>query len=170
VSDNLAEYGGGYLAASELTLENSEFSANDGNRLGGGPYLTEGSSVEGGVFTDDLTARTYSAGGSINAGDDEVLITGNTFTGNYGTDEGGAVAMDESTVILDGCVLSQNESRAYAGVPMVFGGGLESIDSDWGGGTSDNTPDDVNVACGAAYDDFGSGEAFVCDASVETCE
>jgi hypothetical protein len=158
--------GGGYLAASELSLENSEFSANDGNTLGGGLYLTEGSSVKGGVFTgnlstwgagiyvkeeagsvytttltdreftDNLAARTYSAGGGIYAGDAEVLITGTTFTGNYGTDEGGAVAVDESTVTLDGCVLTQNEAGAYAGAAMVFGGVLESIDSE---GAADRT-------------------------------
>jgi hypothetical protein len=191
--------GGMFLSNSALTMASTTVSANDGNSLGGGFLLTAGSELEGGVIsgnlatwgagilieeeslgtytttltdleiTDNLADRTYSSGGGVYAANATVVMTGVTLAGNYAQDEGGGLSVDGSEATLDSCTITANEAVLYGGGAHVFTGSLESIDSDWGSGAVDNVPDDVSVTGSVTYDDYETGESFVCDDSSGVC-
>jgi hypothetical protein len=128
-------------------------------------------------LTDITTTNNeagYGGGTSINlsAG---LLVTLErvTYRDNVGIFAGATDVYDASAVMTD-CVLENNVGdAAWAAVLVDTDGHLESVQSEWGSGATENTPFDVILSLGLGalnptYN-YGTAASFVCDQVAGAC-
>jgi hypothetical protein len=150
VTGNTAAYGGGiYFYSFEGTLSGVVVDGNHATDAGGGLWVLD--------RTRDVNLVTISGNTSDGVG-------GGIFVSAYGSN---------ATPTFEDCVVDEN-------VAATEGGGLwtdapiESVDTDWGSGATDNAPDDLVYVYSDAGDsvtyDFEGVESFVCDAEAQACE
>jgi hypothetical protein len=170
--DDAADYSGGAISSEgwdfyELTIIDSEFRRNTADYEGGGMVLSswggETVTVTGSVFTDNVARR--SAGGALQLGGwgtQVVSLTDCTVDDNaapagaaFGLDSVG----DGHLTIERGSVRGNAASRG-GGAIVGAASTLDVIDSDWGTGADDNTPNDV--AASTAYSAYGASATFAC--------
>ena len=132
------------VKAKSLTIDGATFTGNQA--LHGGAIRMEGVGtvkISKATFTDNL-AGTGASGGAIDGREVTMSITGTEFSGNgaaenAATNHGGALAIYESTVSLDGCTFQSNRGN-YGGALLHKGGELTIKGSEfsensgvWGG-------------------------------------
>jgi hypothetical protein len=144
VSDNEADYGGGFVSAGNggaNVIEDLLCSSNQADTGGGGGW------IEG-----------------------ELSITSSEIMDNFASFGGGLMLLDATTTVVT-TTLEENASTYNGGGVYVWDNSeLQSVNSDWGSGSADNNPDDVYVDSGAnVYTLYGTGESFVCSSSTGTC-
>ena len=139
VEDNTADYGAGVLTEdyASLSIANSDLSSNVGT-YGGGLYVY-GSSLS--VSSTTLDGNTANYGGGI-------LIHGS-----------GALTISGSTVTTNGATGGGNGGGA-----ILFEGTMQSSSTDWGAGSSDNSPEDIYSYTGSKTH-TGTTGTFSCSAS-----
>jgi predicted outer membrane repeat protein len=131
---------------------------------GGGVWAEAGSSLE----TLTLTGNVAGRGAGVASGGGTVSLSACVIDGNEADDEGGGVAVGGGDVTISGGQIRENEAATGGGVWL--GAGTLDVDGvDLGASGVDNTPDDVVVDGGSAYDTYGAGATFTCSASAGTC-
>ena len=147
---NNASYGGGLAAVGcDLVIEDTEVSDNTATGAGGGLALNSS--------TVELNASLVwaNAASSTTSGAEAV---------------GGGAVLDERSEL--GCTGSTAFSFGFLENSADYGGGVFITDSDsalssdlcdWGGGLSDNSPDDITLMIAyESYDAYGTDESFEC--------
>jgi predicted outer membrane repeat protein len=118
VEDNSADYGGGMLSEDQTghTISSSTFSGNSATYSGGALY------VYGGTMS----------------------ITGTTLDGNVAT-YGGALFVDWDSVtsLTSSCAVTSNTASDFGGGALIYDGTMTSSGTDWGSGSTDNSPQDI---------------------------
>lgn len=148
-TSNSASAGGGAVflepdIAVELLVQECEFSQNSVNTFGGAIHV-------GGASENETTPYTIYAVNSV-------------FNDNFG-DGGAAIRCAsgptdvERYLYLSGGSVTQNEQ---GGVLLDTGCMLESYIVNWGTGSVDNQPFDIDTGT-ETYDSFGSAETFFCE-------
>ena len=185
ISASQADDGGGLFAAGNNTCAADASSLVSGNRAeyGGGLYVAGAVAWTGGVFSGN---RAATGGGGVFVADDvsfgaaDWVVTANTAAVGAGIDAWGAVALQSCEItdndgnglhllggsaIVDSCRVTGN-SAAWGGGAYLYGSTLQSIDSDWGTGATDNAPDDVYIFANGdnhSFTGYGEGANFSCD-------
>jgi hypothetical protein len=148
IEGNTATYGGGVWLRNAGEGRDLVVEGNHATNAGGGVWLAEGSTL-------------WDSAVSGNDSDD---VGGGLYV-TYDTDE---------TARVTNCVVNGNVAATAGGGAMVEGN-FESDDTDWGGGATDNVPDDLLFLYDDAedpitYSDFAGAEDFVCDLEAPSCE
>ncbi len=154
---NQGSYGGGLLAVdSELTVEDADVFDNYAS-LGGGGLAVSGGALE-------LNASLVWSNTAVSSSTHLEAIGG----GAVVTDSG-ELSCTGSTVFTFGFI---SNSADHGGGAFLNGSAsaLSSDLCDWGGGKSDNDPDDVTaLEAYQSYGSYGSDESFTCTGG-EGCE
>ena len=168
------DYGGGlYADIADLTITASEFTDNQADIGGAGLFFRDSTAVIEASTVQGNTASDYGGGLLLSASNAELissLVIENRVTGSSVTDMGGgALVYDGSTL---SCTGSPSEDAGIYANDAGDGGGvslydstcrLDSFSCDWGTGSEDNDPDDVDVTLyGGSYDGYGDDESFSC--------
>ena len=147
--------------------------------------ITGGMGSRGGSSEDDPIDDTV-GGGIVDESPgltlNDVVLRSNTADYGGGMVVANAYGSDYPHVTLTNCSILANIAHAPSGTPG--GGGvdlesdqylLQSINTDWGDGADDNTPDDIDapiVESGAleetAYN-YGAAASFTCSSETGTC-
>jgi hypothetical protein len=161
------DYDGDY----QVMLTDVDFTANTSQHFGGGLAVASDGTVrlqmDGGSFTGNQAEggggaiHTYStpyAPAALDLTLTGVLIDGNTVVSS---DRGVIWMPYTETVTLDGCTVTSNTG---GGATLLNNADvtLISLDTDWGTGATDNTPFDVGIENGPAYDTYGANATFTC--------
>ncbi len=189
VSGNVAAYGGGASAWYwEVVTDASTVVEGNAATVGGGLLIFDEGTWTGGVIRDNVASEQ---GGAVYVMGDGALLDA-TLSGNQAID-GGAVAIEDGQLELDGVTASSNTAADRGGAFFVAdrsrvdatgvtfttntaasGGGLFLDGSsmscsgcDGGDGKTDNSPDDVYVDALGGGESFtvGSSASFTCDES-----
>jgi len=166
------DYGGGlYATASDLTLTNTEVSNNSADTGGGGLMFRDSTAVADGCTIQGNTAVDWGGGMLLSAATVDLissLVIDNGLTGGWDALGGGALVYDGSILT---CAGSTSEDAGVYGNTAGDGGGvylrdsvdrLDSDSCDWGTGTEDNAPDDVDLGLFSSYSGYGDDETFSC--------
>ncbi len=168
------EYGGGAeLQDSSVEFHGSTFDGNIANTGGGGLSFRRSTALMEACDVLGNTAQSWSGGIHLSASSLDLvssLVSENELadSGVYAAG-GGAMLYDGSTLV---CTGSSSEVAGFLANSAGDGGGvyvydstsrLDSIECDWGTGSDDNDPDDVDLSpYGSSYD-YGDDESFSCD-------
>lgn len=168
ITGNSSTDGAGIYATEgvEMEIDSSTISDNAGEIGGGiafyGDILTiNTTTIENNTATDSGAGLFIS-----NFGDAE--LTSCTVTGNSAPVGGGFGNVDSVVTVIDSTVTSNSGAE----LSLEAGGGawlagkegfVQSINSDWGTGASDNTPDDVLVIAAGSWTGFGLAATFTCE-------
>ncbi len=165
VLDNQGGFGGGlYLERGRLAVDAYSLVSGNDAEYGGGVYLTD-SELAGGLPVEDNTADY---GGGV-AGRGTVRFEQTEVRQNQAFRGGGAYLWYDADAVFEGVTIESNVAQHRGGAVFLRETQLQSIDSSWGEGNSDNAPDDVAIREGADYSDFGAGESFVCSYGSGAC-
>jgi hypothetical protein len=167
--DNTAsELGGGLMIWDEGQWYGGEITGNYAEFAGGGVVLADDGALYDSLITDNTAAE---AGGGLAFVDARGTVSGAEIRGNQAP-VGGGLAVDASQATVEGISVLENVADGYGGGAWMQDSVLESIDSDWGEGKTDNSPDDVVMELGPSTVtwDAGAGASFVCSALTRTCE
>lgn len=164
VSNNTAaDDGGGIWMMDDGSVNLTVISGNEADRGGGIACVTD-CTID--AATIELNAADSGAGIAA-LGTGTVSIDGSQIRENSAANDGGGLWIDGATLELDSCIIEENDASSGGGA-YLEAGSLESSASDWGTGSSDNTPDDVAVGS-AAYDTYGASSSFTCLSSTGEC-
>ena len=149
MSGNLAYMGGGAVVLGG-EIQDAVVDSNASDTWGGGIYIYDGGVLEDVEVTNN---ESYDGGGGM------------------------IVAAEDDTydATVDNCVINNNVGGGGGGGAQIESP-FESIDSDWGDGSTDNDPDDVlffyDLLNGyyIEYDSYGSGSDFVCSYETHVCD
>jgi predicted outer membrane repeat protein len=115
---NSANDGGGMANQedAETSLEDCEFENNEAVEFGGGMYNTLASSpsVSGGDFSENLAH----SGGAISSENSSMLISGSTFSNNQSVFGGAIENISSSSMTIQSCTFSSNESESLGGAVL----------------------------------------------------
>jgi hypothetical protein len=143
IQDNVAgQLGGGLLVEGDLEVTDSTFSGNQANEQGGGAY----------VFAETMVFRRV------------------TFADNESA-SGAALYWEQGDVLLSVCTVEANIESGDGGAAVLGEGAyLESVNTDWGTSTRDNSPNDIHFdeEDGLSYN-YASASSFECDTATGTC-
>ena len=169
---NHVAVGGGGIFVDSCEWRYGNIEDNTSSFIGGGAFVYSGSLL--GVTVEGNAAGGFGGGVALynhsTLRDSDVVAN----TAGWG---GGLIAYGDDLYALatvDHCSITDNVAKLGGGGAYSYQE-FESIDTDWGTGASDNSPDDLifrytdDDADYVIYDDFGSGEDFVCDFTVEGC-
>ena len=173
IDDNEAQdYGGGlYATAGDLTLTNTAVTNNSADTGGGGLMFRDSGAVVEGCTIQGNMAVDWGGGMLLSATTVDLmssLVIDNELTGGWDALGGGALVYDGSVLT---CAGSTSEDAGIYGNTAGDGGGaylsdsadrLDSDSCDWGAGTEDNDPDDVDLGYFSSYSSFGDDETFSC--------
>lgn len=173
--DNSTAGAGGAVAIgsyefTEVWIRDSVF---DGNHSGDEGGAIEASSYDGSRLHIRQTLFTGNSadghGGALMVGgwgSHYTVLTDTWITGNTSGDVGGGFYVGgrgSSDLLMRGGAVTQNSTEAQGGgADFNSGSSIQVIDSDWGEGSTDNTPQDVHTVGG-----FGAGASFACNSA--TC-
>jgi hypothetical protein len=119
----------------------------------------------GAVSVDDLVcggnAATWSGGCGYVQGD--ATLTNVDATDNTAAWGAGFFLDASAAYVVNGTVADNAAAQTGGGAYLYDGATLGSVTSDWGTGSTDNTPDDVYLdTWGTAYAAWSSGATFTC--------
>jgi len=160
IRDNDADQGGGVLMTDIAnSLSNATISGNTAD-YGAGLLSEEynGNSISEVDFSDNVGAyggALYVYGGSMD-------IDNSTLDNNSGTYGAGILLIQDGDLTLDTCTLTDNTASTNGGGILIYAGDLTSSSTDWGSGSSDNSPEDIYAWVTAEENDGNSG-SFTCD-------
>ncbi|HJN72290.1 MAG TPA: MopE-related protein [Myxococcota bacterium] len=164
IRDNDADDGGGvFMTDSNNSLSNATVSGNTADY--GAGLLSENYS---GQFVDtvDFSSNVGSYGGAVYVYGGSMEIENSTLDANTASYGGGILLILDGTLTVDACTLTNNGATGGGdgGGLLIYKGDLWSYSTDWGSGTSDNTPEDIYswVTDSASS---GTSTAFSCDES-----
>ena len=111
---NTAKQGGGaiYFYGTHLTMENSIFTANIADSDGGAAFMGEGT-ITNCTFVDNKAKGEFGRGGALNFLL-VAIVSNSTFTGNYATEEGGAIYIPHAGSVTN-CKFDGNSAKESAG-------------------------------------------------------
>lgn len=168
VTGNVSSDGAGiytYLGA-QLALEQTAISDNIGG-IGGGLAMNGDGFMASLSVTDCTISGNFadeSGGAMVLFEVPTVQIEGTTIVDNDSLD-GGGLTLGGSVVTLTASTVQRNTASNQGGGLLLYPGvgELASVDSDWGTGADDNTPQDVAVVGVGTWSGYGAGATFVCD-------
>lgn len=142
ISGNTGGIGGGLAMngdglASSLSMTGCTIASNVADEAGAGLVLFQVPDVQ--IDTTDITDNVSLDGGAMTVGGSTIVLTSSTVLRNTASGLGGGLLL-------------------YPGI-----GELTSVDSDWGTGADDNTPQDVSIPGIGNWAGYGMGASFVCD-------
>ena len=160
VHDNEADNGGGfYLTAAGCTL--SSVIVEDNSADYGGGLLSEdysGHSISSSSFTSN---EAIYSGGAVYTYGGTVGLSGTTLDSNVATYGGGLfVDWDSVTSLTSSSSVINNTASDYGGGALVYDGTMTSNGTDWGTGSSDNSPEDIYTLNGNTK--TGGAGSFSC--------
>ena len=164
-------FGGGGIFVDSCDWQYGHIEGNTAN-YGAGAFVYQGSLRD--VTVESNEAVEFGGGVAMynhaRLEDSDVVANTSVYWGAglfvYGSDV-------DALATVDGCSITDNVGK--------FGGGgayaerdLESIDTDWGTGATDNSPDDLifllhDESDYLIYYDFGTSADFVCDHAFDDC-
>ncbi len=151
IEDNTATYGGGVALLSEGELRNATVQGNRATVSGGGVWMED---VDTAVHDSTISSNTSDGVG-----------------GGIGTEARDTMS-SEAALLANVAITSNTAAVAGGGARVEMN--LESEQSDWGTGATENVPDDVSLYWDEAeevtYDGFGATEDFVCAVRDSVCE
>jgi hypothetical protein len=168
VTGNYSTDGAGiytYVGA-QLALVQTTISGNVGGIGGGlamnGDGLASSLSMTGCTVSDNVADE--SGGAMVLFEIPVVQIDSTSIIDNVSLD-GGGLTVGGSSVTLSGSTVLRNEATSLGGALLLYAGTGEvvSVDSDWGTGADDNTPQDVVVPGVGMWTGYGVGASFQCD-------
>ncbi|MBW2258381.1 MAG: hypothetical protein JRI25_27830, partial [Deltaproteobacteria bacterium] len=145
-----------------VDIVGSSFEDNEARHSGGAGYVYEGSLTAKYTEFTANTAGMFAGGlfgGVAELSFDECLVEGNSARwggGVYTVD--GSVTCAGSTTTTTGFL--SNRASGFGG--GVYSQAILSTTCDWGSGTTDNSPEDLDLGT-FSVDDLGADETFVCD-------
>jgi hypothetical protein len=150
VSGNLASMGGGAFVRFGGQLTDAIVDSNSSDTWGGGIFIYDGGVLENVEITNN---ESYDGGGGM------------------------IVSAEDDTydAVADSCLINNNIGGGGGGGAQIESP-FESIDSDWGSGSTDNDPDDVlffyDLVSGKyiEYDAFGASSYFECSYETHVCD
>jgi hypothetical protein len=154
-----------YVGA-QLALVQTTISGNTGGIGGGlamnGDGLASSLSMTGCTVADNVADE--SGGAMVLFEVPVVQIDSTSIIDNVSLD-GGGLTVGGSVVTLTGCTVLRNEAANTGGGLLLYAGTGEvvSVDSDWGAGADDNTPQDVAIPGVGVWTGYGAGASFQCD-------
>lgn len=172
-TSNTSGYEGGALEIGSwdtpvVTCVSCAFDSNRSGNEGGAVALGSwgGSTFNGADST--FTENSSGNGGAFGLGGwgtQEVTLEGCTLDGNTATSEGGAFYLNVAgsagwaTVTVSDSIVTSNTAGVNGGGALVSYGyaTLYSVNSDWGTGATENSPDDV-----FGYTAYGAASTFTC--------
>ncbi len=175
IDGNASDEDGGGLAltTSDLTVTGGVIQENTADQGGAGLRLQDSTGVIEACGIQDNVAESWGGGILLNASTLDLvssLVYANEVNGSGLYDVGGgALVYDGSTLTCTGATDESTgffDNRAGDGGGVYLSGSsdrLDSLECDWGTGTEDNDPDDVDLGFYAAgYSSFGDDETFSC--------
>ena len=122
VSGNDASQGGGLGVGAPTTIKNSTISGNDATAslLGEGGGILASAEITIVNSTVSGNDATYTGGGLT--GGPDITIKGSTFSRNTSGDEGGAIRMNESPMVITNSTFSGNRADGEGGALWLEGG------------------------------------------------
>ena len=173
IEDCFSYYWGGAVCiqgepetATTVSIEDTTISGSQANWYGAGIYNDSNMelSITDTVFDDNYA--TY-GGGLYDAGAGSYLLHA-TFQDNVAS-RGGAIYLtdDSGPMMLADCIVESGEA-AWGGGALVEGSTLESVSTDWGKGSTDNTPDDVRTVSSNQTWSWNGSASFTCTSTA--CE
>jgi predicted outer membrane repeat protein len=152
-----------------VTWTGGIFEANTADIWGGGLMVWADDSVATSV--EDITCTDNSAaalGGCLKAMG--AVTLDNSIVSANRAGWGGGVHVLDGSVAVTGCSVTTNTaSHLGGGAYLDEGASLQSSTTDWGSGTTDNSPDDIYILGAAAPFSYGAGGAFSCSDASGTC-
>jgi hypothetical protein len=166
----------------DLTVRNAVVTGNSSSASGSGIVEISPSwapptiRIEDSEISDNHcttgSAASMAVGGGLYVSTATVTMDGAVFRDNS-ADRGGAAYLYLSAVTITGSTFHANASlQGDAGGLYVYSPttDLVVVDSDFGTGAEENTPDDVFYFPSAQYTWFGAGESFTCSMSTNACQ
>ena len=95
-----------------MDVENSIFTANIADSDGGAAFMGDGS-VKNCTFADNQAKGQFGRGGALNFLLN-AIVSDSTFTGNYATEEGGAIYMPHAGSVTN-CKFDGNSAKEAGG-------------------------------------------------------
>ncbi|MCP4916457.1 MAG: hypothetical protein GY913_05995 [Proteobacteria bacterium] len=166
IYDNAATYGGGAMLSGG-SLTDAYLYNNDADNGGGVLMTLTGASMDGctvedntadygaGVLTEDyasltisnsdLSSNVASYGGGLYVYGSTLTVSSTTLDGNTANYGGGALIHGGGTVTISGSTVTTNGATGggNGGGAILFDGRMESSSTNWGSGSTDNSPEDI---------------------------
>lgn len=171
VNANVATYlAGGVYGSDVFTVSDMTLRTNSSGSYAGGACLVSSKTVDR-LVVEDNSANIF-GGGLILANMPSTQVSDLEVRSNT-AESGAAIYMEGGSATFDSSIIESNtDSSSDGGVVLLSGETiLESVNSDWGVGATDNSPADINFynSDGSTAYTFGLGESFICDGEEETC-
>lgn len=153
-NQNNAESEGGaiydvYGSTGTLTVNDSTFTGNIADDGGGAIYSEVGTvNITGGSFSNNVAEDDDDGGAIYNDSAGSMTINGTTFTSNNGTDEGGAIYNDSTSLTLTNCTFTTNLATYDGGAVYNDSTNLNISNSTFSGNVSEE-----DESGGALYND-----------------
>jgi hypothetical protein len=152
-SANYLQGGGGISAitATGFVLEESDIVGNSAEACGG-LLLGEGAQLNNVVVSGNTAVAD---GGGLCVAGEAQLQAVSIFDNSAGGFGGGIYQSDSSVVITDSSVYRNNATNG-GGASLALQSSLGSVNSSWGDGSDDNTPDDIYLESAGVSGSYGS--------------
>jgi predicted outer membrane repeat protein len=127
-------FGGAIGSGGTLTVTNSTFTGNSASNTGGGALFSNGTTVTvtNSTFTGNTSTGSSGGGGAIlfgNSSSNTFTLTNSTFSGNSSASNGGAIEIDNGSLIADNNIFMGNTAGNVSGGGGIFNGYIVNADS-----------------------------------------